>query len=566
MKNIKIRKPIIGIKPNDLLNKDIDDLTIVSKEYCSKEQAINDGLKSIKRVIKNNQNYILEYKNNMLFFEKIFFNENKQKIKENLIKFKEFECLICNSIYQDKKSLASHIQFSHKISTEQYTIKYIYGGIRPLCKFKGCNNNTRYSTYIFYNYCIEHITEAMSIGGKIGGLAEAWNKGETKYTNLSLLNQSINSTGEGNHFFGKTHSKETVDEISKKKMISEEELNKRIEEYRYNFVFDANYENYKSQDQEVDYFCKTCNEINKIKFRGLRIGFKCKICSPNHFVSNAEIKIGNYVRNLGFEINQSDRTKIGKKELDIYIPDKNIAIEYNGLYWHKIGKFNKNIKRHMIKAELCKEQNIELIQIFCDEYTNKKDIIHNLISDKLNIYKNLIDINNIEICESFHYDEFFETNHILGKSNNVIKAFSLRDIKTKEIFATICLEQPLFEIQTNTIEISRFCHKLNWFNEQSFKLLLEQCIIWCKENGYKTIQGLSDKRLDNGEIYLNNNFIFKENTNLNYWITSPTQRINVCFTENNFDIDPIVEKELYEQDSDLSRIYGCGYSIFQLNL
>ena len=34
------------------------------------------------------------------------------------------------------------------------------------------------------------------------------------------------------------------------------------------------------------------------------------------------------------EIIENSRTIISPKELDIYIPQKNLAIEYDGLYWH----------------------------------------------------------------------------------------------------------------------------------------------------------------------------------------------------------------------------------------
>ncbi|MFW6130771.1 MAG: hypothetical protein ACOC56_06250, partial [Atribacterota bacterium] len=53
-------------------------------------------------------------------------------------------------------------------------------------------------------------------------------------------------------------------------------------------------------------------------------------------------------------------------ELDIYLPDFNIAIEYNGLYWHS--ELNgKDRNYHLNKTNICENENIQLIHIFEDE-------------------------------------------------------------------------------------------------------------------------------------------------------------------------------------------------------
>ena len=59
-------------------------------------------------------------------------------------------------------------------------------------------------------------------------------------------------------------------------------------------------------------------------------------------------------------------------ELDIYIPDLNIAIEYNGSYWH-----NRNdTERENLKTKLCKEKGIKLFHIW---YDNEEQDIKELL-------------------------------------------------------------------------------------------------------------------------------------------------------------------------------------------
>lgn len=49
-------------------------------------------------------------------------------------------------------------------------------------------------------------------------------------------------------------------------------------------------------------------------------------------------------------------------ELDIVLPDINLAIEYNGLYWHS--SLRKPNDYHLMKSLLCREKGIRLIHIY----------------------------------------------------------------------------------------------------------------------------------------------------------------------------------------------------------
>lgn len=83
----------------------------------------------------------------------------------------------------------------------------------------------------------------------------------------------------------------------------------------------------------------------------------------------------------------NDRTQIlntitGKYlELDIYIPELQKAIEYNGTYWHS---FPEKIQRDRFKIEECKRLGIELLIIEEQNYMNSKQTELNKIRDFIN--------------------------------------------------------------------------------------------------------------------------------------------------------------------------------------
>jgi hypothetical protein len=101
-----------------------------------------------------------------------------------------------------------------------------------------------------------------------------------------------------------------------------------------------------------------------------------------------------------------------KREIDIFIPSKKLAIEYNGLYWHS-ENFIENTY-HLDKTEDCLKQDIKLIHIFEDEWIYKKDIVKSRLLNLIGFSENKIYARNCEIKEvnSREALKFLDENHI----------------------------------------------------------------------------------------------------------------------------------------------------------
>ena len=88
------------------------------------------------------------------------------------------KCLICHDEFKNGKRFSNHLKKDHDLKSLEYTIKYLYNGIIPNCL--ECHKETRYTSFIFKKYCIDHSHIAESMAGKIGGkIKETWNKGKT---------------------------------------------------------------------------------------------------------------------------------------------------------------------------------------------------------------------------------------------------------------------------------------------------------------------------------------------------------------------------------------------------
>ena len=94
--------------------------------------------------------------------------------------------------------------------------------------------------------------------------------------------------------------------------------------------------------------------------------------------SYGEIEVYNYITECyNGKILLNQRNIIPPNELDIYIPDKKLAIEFNGNYWHST--VFKDKKYHQNKSVLCGRKHIHLLHIFEYEWKTNKDKIKKLI-------------------------------------------------------------------------------------------------------------------------------------------------------------------------------------------
>ena len=109
----------------------------------------------------------------------------------------------------------------------------------------------------------------------------------------------------------------------------------------------------------------------------------------------------------------NDRKLIWPMEIDIVLPDKKIAIEFNGTYWHSDHFKHRNF--HLQKLEQMEQQGFHLIQIFSCFWTGAyKDVmqqkIRSLFDQKYLGARHC----TIERCDYAAVKDFQEKHHIQG--------------------------------------------------------------------------------------------------------------------------------------------------------
>ncbi len=147
----------------------------------------------------------------------------------------------------------------------------------------------------------------------------------------------------------------------------------------------------------------------------------CPFCFQSR--SKAELEIEEYIKSLGFLTEHIcfESSILKRFELDIYIPEKKIGVEYNGSYYHKtlpICSNSKDRMYHNFKYYSCKELGIRLISIFDVDWEEKKEKIKSFLKDLLVSTPCRVGARKckVEKISKLEANKFYNLYHILGST------------------------------------------------------------------------------------------------------------------------------------------------------
>lgn len=150
-------------------------------------------------------------------------------------------------------------------------------------------------------------------------------------------------------------------------------------------VDDEKVQTYDSPNYVISFCCNTCYNVQAVpsetfRWRLRNYSTPCVKCSGVRKGSVKETQIAEYITSLSVGVQRHQRI-LGGREIDIFIPSRNIGIEFHGLYWHSEpfrGKYY-----HLEKYNAASSLGIKLIQIFEDEWDNHQYVIKERLKELL---------------------------------------------------------------------------------------------------------------------------------------------------------------------------------------
>lgn len=203
----------------------------------------------------------------------------------------------------------------------------------------------------------------------------------------------------------------------------------------------------------------------------------------------------------------NDRKTIKPLEIDILIPELNIGIELNGLYYHSYRESETTDQRlrHAVKHNMCREAKIKLLQFTDHEWNKKRDIVKSMIKNALGL-SNRIGARKCKLTTTIP-TEFFKTNHIAGfKAANI--SYGL------ELNGQLICAMSFTNHGNGKWEICRLASLIGMSVTGGPSKLLKHFIT---QNNPKTIFTYADARFSNGNAYRQIGFKNIKKTRPNYF-------------------------------------------------
>ena len=260
--------------------------------------------------------------------------------------------------------------------------------------------------------------------------------------------------------------------------------------------------------------------------------------------------------------------RLNNKELDIYLPDNNLAIEYDGLVFHSEGNSkyamfaNRPKNYHLDKTNLCESNNIQLFHIFEGENIELwKSMIDNKLGLNKKIYARKCIIKELEFNL---IREFLDENHLQGSVNTNI---NLGLFYEDELIQVMTFSKPRFN-KNYQYELIRLCTK-KFTNVVGGASKLFSYFI--KNYNPESIISYANRRFSRGSIYETLGFKFLRVTEPNYFYFKMGKRelhSRVEFQKHKLknlleNYDPNLTEAENMFNNNYRRIYDCGNLVYE---
>lgn len=286
----------------------------------------------------------------------------------------------------------------------------------------------------------------------------------------------------------------------------------------------------------------------------IRYGMSGRIhrTSP-HSPSNEEAELFQFVRSIAPDARQTVRDIIKPQELDVYVPSRNLAIEFDGSYWHT-DEF-KDSGYHLGKTEACEALGIRLIHIFEWEWTNNKKVVKSLLSTALGMSERI----GARKCDVVDVDShttmgFLRDNHIQGAIGSRHRLGLAHD---GELVALMTFGKPRFS-GFDGLEMLRYCCRMGTEVVGGMSRLLKHSM---ERFGITNVISYCNRSKFTGSSYERIGFAHTRDTNPSYW----------WIHNNPFDMLSRYSTQMRNEDSIMrergySRFYDCGTKVYELHV
>lgn len=306
--------------------------------------------------------------------------------------------------------------------------------------------------------------------------------------------------------------------------------------------------------------CERCGTEYETFFNGSQV-VNCPGCIKRKFRSKLEVVIEEYLVSKGIRVYSNYRNMClrepGKTrgfELDLYLPDYNLAIEFDGSAYHNTGYvYSKPRGYHKMKTEVCLENGIRLLHFRSGLETG---LIKSILCSKLGLLTKIYarKCKLVEITSN-EAKEFLTYNHVDGfvRSSFYYALVTDRDLRFKCEAGSIACVFTLMKRQTQSDkkshwEIGRFATQRGYTVVGGYSKVLKYAIEYLKSVGETELVSYCNRDLSpdpNNTFYSKQGFEFTGDSGMIYYYWNPRRAyFNGSFVKG----DTIMSRYLFQKN------------------
>lgn len=290
---------------------------------------------------------------------------------------------------------------------------------------------------------------------------------------------------------------------------------------------------------------------------------KIILSNTNSLTIDNVSRVSELIQSLGFTVELNSLEPLKQFAVDIWIPEKRVAIECLNIDWTtaiKNDAFNKVSSRR--KLELARKNDVHLLQFFSDELNSKWSICSSMISNALG--KNTIKLSArecfVQFIDSIESKKFVDENHISGSVR--AKRHLALVHKLYGIVAVATTRVPIQKKYGNAGELARMCFLQGVSVRGGASKLLKHVKEIVKEDGSDCLLSYAELRFGEGNVYKTCGFDRVGESTGNYWYSDGSKR----WDRFKFRAQPGKSEKIVAEENNVRSVWGAGNNIYLVNL
>ncbi|MFM0192131.1 hypothetical protein PQQ65_03485 [Paraburkholderia strydomiana] len=134
--------------------------------------------------------------------------------------------------------------------------------------------------------------------------------------------------------------------------------------------------------RKLKVICRTHGEFETLPKDHVDKGAGCPSCARERTTSRAERELAEWIASLGLKVVRNDRRALDGFEIDIYLPDRKLGIEYHGAYWHRDDAL-PHPRIHETKALRAEKKGIRLLTVWDFDWSAQREKVQRHIRHQL---------------------------------------------------------------------------------------------------------------------------------------------------------------------------------------